>query len=109
MQKGARDCPRGDASIRRAGQARSGRSAGPGLVEPVPLTATISYMRLLIVLTLVTAAGAFAASADLKDAQGKSVGTLTIKPAKDGVRITGQLQGLPDGMHALHIHETGTC
>jgi superoxide dismutase, Cu-Zn family len=66
-------------------------------------------MRLLIVLTLVTAAGAFAASADLKDAQGKSVGTLTIKPAKDGVRITGQLQGLPDGMHALHIHETGTC
>ena len=70
-------------------------------------------MRLIAILTLITAATAFAASktasADLKDAQGKEVGLVKLKAVKDGVEITGKLSGIPDGEHALHIHQVGTC
>jgi len=74
---------------------------------------TIKPMRLIAILTLLTAAVAFAATkgatADLKDAQGKDVGVLKLKAVKDGVQISGKLTGLPDGVHALHIHQVGTC
>jgi superoxide dismutase, Cu-Zn family len=70
-------------------------------------------MRLIAILTLLTAGSALAASktatADLKDAQGKEIGVLKLKAVKDGVEITGKLSGLPDGAHALHIHQVGTC
>ena len=46
---------------------------------------------------------------ELKDAQGKSVGTATIKPAKTGVQIALNLHDLPAGQHAIHIHQTAKC
>jgi Cu-Zn family superoxide dismutase len=46
---------------------------------------------------------------ELKDAQGKSVGTATIKPAKTGVEISLNLHDLPAGQHAIHIHQTAKC
>ena len=45
----------------------------------------------------------------MKDAQGKSVGTLTVMAHGDGAHITGQVRNLPQGGHAIHIHEAGTC
>jgi Cu-Zn family superoxide dismutase len=70
-------------------------------------------MRLIAILTLLTSAAAFSATksatADLKDAQGKDIGLLKIKAVKDGVEISGKLSGLPDGGHAIHIHQVGTC
>ncbi|HEY6182474.1 MAG TPA: superoxide dismutase family protein [Terriglobales bacterium] len=46
---------------------------------------------------------------ELKDAQGKSVGMATIKPAKTGIKITLNLHDLPAGQHAIHIHQNAKC
>jgi superoxide dismutase, Cu-Zn family len=50
-----------------------------------------------------------AAKADLKDAQGKVIGTAKLKQVKNGVRISLVVHGLPAGEHAFHIHAVGTC
>lgn len=49
------------------------------------------------------------AMAMLKDAQGKSVGMVTITGTPNGVLLHAALTGLPAGTHAFHIHTTGTC
>ena len=40
---------------------------------------------------------------------GKSIGTITVKEAKDGVTIEPKLKGLAPGEHGFHIHEKGDC
>lgn len=59
--------------------------------------------------TLAAAKGPKAARAELKDAQGKSVGTAKLKQVKNGVRISLVASGLPAGIHAFHIHAAGKC
>jgi superoxide dismutase, Cu-Zn family len=49
------------------------------------------------------------ASADLKNAQGESVGRARLTPTGAGVQIVVEVQGLPPGPKAVHIHETGAC
>ena len=57
----------------------------------------------------------FAATAkimvELKDAQGKSVGTagLSSKGASSSVSMKLNLHGLPPGQHALHFHQKPQC
>ena len=55
------------------------------------------------------AAGATTASADIRDAQGASVGTARFEEGETGVRISLQLTGLPEGAHGFHIHQVGEC
>jgi Cu-Zn family superoxide dismutase len=46
----------------------------------------------------------------MRDAHGKTVGTLTVAPhSNGGVRFTGRLSDLPSGVHGFHIHEYGKC
>lgn len=46
---------------------------------------------------------------ELKDAQGRPIGTVTLAPAANGVSIALDLKGLPAGEHALHVHMTPKC
>jgi Cu-Zn family superoxide dismutase len=49
------------------------------------------------------------ARADIKNAEGKSVGTAFLRETKDGVLMTVNVDGLPEGLHAVHVHSVGKC
>lgn len=49
------------------------------------------------------------ARADIKNAEGKTVGTASLRETKDGVLITVNVRELPQGLHAVHIHSVGKC
>jgi Cu-Zn family superoxide dismutase len=48
-------------------------------------------------------------TATLHDASGRSVGVLDLEQTSTGVRIIGDLSGLPGGRHGIHFHQTGRC
>lgn len=54
--------------------------------------------------------GASAVSVVLRDVNGADVGTATFAEGADGVvTVIVAVQGLPEGEHGLHVHETGLC
>jgi superoxide dismutase, Cu-Zn family len=49
------------------------------------------------------------ARADIKDAEGKSIGSGSLRETKDGAVMTVNVKGLPQGLHAVHVHSVGKC
>jgi Cu/Zn superoxide dismutase len=45
----------------------------------------------------------------IKDASGKDVGTVNIKPSGTGVSLKLDLHGLAPGEHAIHFHQNAKC
>jgi len=70
------------------------------LVALLPMAAAVA---------LGAAKGPESANAELRDAQGKPVGTARLRQVKAGVRISLRVTGLPAGTHAFHIHTVGKC
>lgn len=55
------------------------------------------------------AADGQSASAQVKAADGKVLGTATLTEAPHGVLLRFELKGLTPGWHGLHFHEKGDC
>lgn len=54
-------------------------------------------------------ASAPAANATLRAADGTARGTALVEQAGDGLRVSIAAVGLPAGVHAAHVHMTGSC
>jgi Cu-Zn family superoxide dismutase len=54
-------------------------------------------------------AGAQSANAVLINPDGEEIGNVALEQLARGVRIFAQAAGLPAGVHAFHIHQTGQC
>ncbi|MFM2041761.1 MAG: hypothetical protein RLY86_337 [Pseudomonadota bacterium] len=48
-------------------------------------------------------------SVPLRSADGQDVGTVTLTPTPHGLLLRGELEGLPAGWKAIHLHEAGAC
>jgi Cu-Zn family superoxide dismutase len=59
--------------------------------------------------TPTAAQSAESATAAMKDASGKDLGTVTLSDSSGRIIASGQLSGLPRGEHAIHLHTVGKC
>lgn len=68
-----------------------------------------SALYVIILASAAQAASGEKATAEMKDRDGKAIGTLTLTETLQGVLLTGELTQLPPGPHGFHVHAVGRC
>ena len=68
-----------------------------------------SSIALPLVLAIAALPSAAKTKVELKDAQGKAVGTVMLGEQGSGVGLQLHLHGLPPGEHAMHFHQNAKC
>jgi superoxide dismutase, Cu-Zn family len=69
----------------------------------------ILYVAALLLVSGASHAETAAATAQMRDRDGKPVGEVRLAQMARGVVIRVEMQGLPPGWHAMHIHAVGKC
>lgn len=49
------------------------------------------------------------ATAELKDKDGRTVGSAMLREQSGGVLVRVEAKGLTPGLHAVHVHAVGKC
>ena len=75
-------------------------------MQRIALVAVLAFVSSLVAYGQ---ASAQTAKAEVRNAQGAMVATLTLAQEPDGVRITVEASNLPPGFHGFHLHAVGTC
>ena len=68
-----------------------------------------SLIAINVVLAITALPSAAKTVVELKDAQGKSVGTVALAPKGAGVRLQLKLHDLTPGPHGIHFHQNPKC
>ncbi len=70
----------------------------------------VSALALIAAPATLSAQAPLTARAEIIDAEGRSIGQARlVETPNEGVWIELDVSGLPPGVHAFHIHETGRC
>src|SRR4029079_16342378 len=69
----------------------------------------LSVLGLAFVIGCSMVASGQRATAELKDKDGKTVGSASFREAPDGVLVRLDVKGLTPGLHAVHVHAVGKC
>jgi len=70
---------------------------------------TLPALAIAVALLVFSLPSAAKTKVDVKDAQGKNVGTITLSQQGSGVALKLHLHDLPPGEHAIHFHQNPKC
>ena len=73
------------------------------------IAVTILVAGMALAATSQTASAADQASAAMMNANGESVGAVTLRETPQGTLLHAKLENLPAGAHAFHVHTVGKC